>query len=437
MIINSENIKKSIKRFKTEFIYSSGSQIILMLMLIFQNKILATNLDKESYGEFSLILSLYVLISMLPFTAFDQALSRMSYNEIGKNGKIKYSNNVISVYLVLFFLYGLLAFFLNLIVSEFILKKKIFLFFLYLISEVLKNTFFIIENAQRNRKKVFYVRLLDFLLRTIGLLVVFNLKKIGINPILLILGLSNLVSMLLLYGKVPKIWKELDVKYIRYIYIEVLKFSLPLMIWAIFGWIQNMANRWFLKLNLDSDAVAMYTILISLSFFVPNAFYGIINNFFMPYIFSRQEKTSYKLFKNYLLIAFTCLLLYFIFTIFFSDILVLILADSKYLEISKWIPWITLSSIIYIVAMLSTFEIYRCGNTKLLLLPTILPGILTGILGFFTVRYYGLKGAIFNYVLGQIVYSTIVLKISFKFVKGAENTSEKITVEEQTDLEIK
>ncbi|KIL49812.1 lipopolysaccharide biosynthesis protein [Jeotgalibacillus soli] len=403
---------------KKEITLSAFSQIILLLQLVVQNKLLAVNFSKLEYGNWALLLSIYVLISMLPFTAFDQAIAKLTYHKINSKEKYYFTNNVYLVYLFLFVVYFIvLGIVTSTVFTSTILSSFFVYFILFTFTEILKSSLLVMDNASRDRLRVMFLRLFELIFRTILLILLAYFKVFTINNVLIIFMLGNIIMILTSYKKFNTIYGYIKVNKIKQFYNDIILFSYPLMIWAIFGWLQNMVNRWYLDYYLDPETVAAYTILVSLSFFLPNAFYGIVNNFFMPYIFSKNTKTSYSFYKSYLMIIGILLFLYTIFIVFTSDYLVIILADSKYLDISPYIPFITLSSSLYIIAMLSTFEIFRSGETKKLLFPTILSGLLPAIAGFFIINNYGLIGAILNHILGQVVYAIIVLYISYRHIR--------------------
>lgn len=418
------NVIKIVKRFskkkifenKIEVILSVLSQLVLIFQLLLQNKILATYFSKTEYGMWSLFLSLYVLISMLPFTAFDQAIARITYKKVNSEEKYHFVN---SIYLIfsLFFIFHFIL--LMLLTKSSSYNVFFWSFIIFTFTEILKNSLLVIDNASRNRKRVFLLRSLDLIARTLLLLILFKYSLFTIDGVFWVFIMVNIISILSSYKKFGKIFNYINVKYIVDLFSkDILVFSYPLMIWAIFGWLQNMINRWYLNYYLDSDSVAIYTILVSITFFLPNAIYGAINNFFMPYFYSKNIRAKISFYKKYLLNIGIILVAYTIFTFFFKEYLVLILADKKYLQIANLVPIITLTSSVYILSMISTFEIYRSGDTKKLLFPTILSGIIPTIAGYFVVDSFGLNGAIVNYILGQLVYACLVFRISYKHIKG-------------------
>ena len=198
----------------------------------------------------------------------------------------------------------------------------------------------------------------------------------------------------------------------------IIFFSIPLLIWALFGWLQNMIGRWYLNALVDEKGVALYTMLVSISYFFPYAFYSVISTYIMPIVYSKNQKCTVKFLFALLLSCFALLLIYFCVIVLFDNEIILLLADAKYLGIAKYLPVTSMSSIIYVLAMLSTVEIYRSRKTSKLLLPTILPGIVMSSAGFFLIKEYSLFGAVMNYILGQLIYSIVVFPLSIKSVKN-------------------
>jgi len=437
--INSrkEKIRSYLQKYGSEAFLSSGAYVLLVVQLVLQNKLLATYLTKSVFGEWSILLSIFVLISMLPFSAFDQAIARMAYAKLRSSDKYYFVNSTYVVYLLMYIVYALLT---KLAVETLFVGSILDIFYYpfiaYAFSEILKNSLLIMDNASRNRVRAFFTRLWEAAYRTLALGAMIYFEILSIENILFAFSVGNMLSIITSYKKFGAI-----VPFIKYektvdVYKEIILFSYPLMIWALFGWSQNMINRWYLNIFLDTEAVAKFTILISISFFLPNALYGIVNNFFIPIVFSRGTKSTVSFYKKYLGLMGAILLCYVIIISFTCKYLVLFLADSKYIEIAPKIPLISITSSLYVLAMLSTFEVYRSGDVKILLLPTVLSGAIPMVLGLIIVRHFGFNGAILNYVIGQLTYTVMVFTISYKHVRNGEENEEPFA-KEQMDMDAK
>ena len=178
-----------------------------------------------------------------------------------------------------------------------------------------------------------------------------------------------------------------------------------------------MIGRWYLGMFLNLEAVAAYTILTSLSYFVPNMVYTVCNAYIMPIVFASRNRLTKSYLVKYLSILAAGFSIYFVAILFLGRWLIILLADPKYLIILEYLPITTLSSIFYVLAMSSTLEIYRRGETKKLLLSSLLPGAFMATVGFLLIKEFQFQGVVLNYVLGHLIY---VVLTSIVVVKNIE-----------------
>lgn len=415
-IINYLRTKREVipKVLTKEFIITSIAQFLYLFQNVIQNKIFTSLFSIEVFGEWSLLVSVYTFLSMLPFTALDQGIYRIA-DSCRKQGNEKKMYSMLSmVYFSGFTIYTIVFFIINFVQRDnFFANDYLILFLLYAFSEILKNTYVVIDNAYRNRQRVLNIRIFGIVSRTILFLIAYAVNRFTINSILLIMIITNLIVLLYQRQYVFKITLAIKKDDWANIGLTVLKFSAPLLTWAIFGWMQNMISRWYLDALLDKSTVALYSVLTTISFFVPNAVYTILNAYVMPIAFSNNKPYTCRSLLKYVAGATSILMCYWLGIVFLGKYLVLLLTDSKYIIISEYLPFTTLTSILYVVAMLSTIEIYRRGNTRKLILPTIIPGLFMAICGYFLIRYIGFDGAVISYMLGHIIYAVLTFAVVF------------------------
>lgn len=418
--------RKLFLKHKDEFLISGLSQFIYMAQSLVQNKLFAVNFDKNGFGTWALFTSIYAFVSMLPFTAVDQGIYSVASKYKSENKADILYNSILFTYNIGFVLYSIVFFVVFLVKRDsFFATGSIIYFLAYTFTEIIKNTFLVIDNAYRKRKHVLIIRIIGFLSRLFLLLALGKIHAFTINHVFLVFFVTNIFMLALLKDYWIHFSSGIPNAELKKLAKHIVAFSSPLMIWAVFGWLQNMIGRWYLNALIDTESVALYTMLVSVSYFVPNAFYTIMNAYVMPLVFTKKEKIKEKVFLGYLGSSCIILTLYFFAVLLFKRIIIYILADPKYLDICDYLPWTTLTSIVYVLAMMSTVEIYHQGNTKTLLIPSILPGLLMSTVGYFIIKQFGLGGAIINYMMGQLLYSVLVFRKSFMAVfknrsKGSE-----------------
>lgn len=397
-----------------EFILSTFTQFVYLFQSVAQNKIFTSFFPLTVYGEWSILISIYTLISMLPFSACDQGVFKIAYKYKEDKEEAELYTSVSIVYVI-----GFLAYLVIFLLGKFFIKKGVFFrnyifwFLLYVFTEIYKNVFIIIDNAYRNRKRIFYIRTVEFIIRIFIMLLFYYFNIFSIKSVLILMVFTNILIYFIQSPLIRKIKIPMEFEKFKIIWKEIVRFSYPLLTWAIFGWMQNMISRWYLEIFMDYDSVALYSVLTSISFFVPNMVYQVANSYIIPIVYSKQKGFTEKKLKSYVIFFAALFSIYLLFVIFGGKYFILLFSSNRYLPILKYLPFTTFSSIIYVLSMLSTIEIYRSGMTKKLLFSTIFPGLLMSTVGFFLIKYMGFNGAIINYMMGHFTYAFFTFKVVF------------------------
>lgn len=400
-----------------EFYWTLLFQLTTLVGGILLMKLLAVSLSKTEYGFYALITSFVSLILMLPFTALSQGVSR--YVSIYQNKsiyKIFISSSftlflfLIGIYIVLGILFG--SFFLQDIDWE----DKFFIIVILIVSEIIKSLFRTINNANRERKNIAFSVFSEFFFKISIIYIVHTMYSVSIIDVLLALIVSNIVSVIIMFMKIRKdlSFSSVRNKYFKVHVLRLWLFSYPLLIWAIFGWLRDMSNRWYLDYFLDKEQVALFAMMGSLALVVPVALQGIIGSFFIPIIY--QKENSQKGFaRKFLIILLPSLVILlfisFVIVYFFKDLIVVLLTDEKYLSISWMLPWMFLTYSFYVISMISTYELFAHNQTRKLIVSSVIPGIIAFIGGYFLIKKYGIEGALVNYILTYGSYALLTLYI--------------------------
>ena len=416
-----KRIKAFIENIGIELFATCAAQGIYILQSVIQNKIFTTCFSSSVFGTWSLLMSIYTLVSMLPFTAFDQGVNRVAAEcRIEKKEKELYGLITI-LYMGGFVGYFILFFFVGVFCEwEFIEREYFVLFMLYIFSEIIKNTFVLIDNAYRNKCRVLIIRLFELVSRGILLVYLHSIDSFKITNVLFVLVITNVLVILYQWARLHMIILWWDRIHSREIFKKIVSFSLPLMTWAVFGWMQNMISRWYLDAFLDLEAVASYSVLTSISYFVPNAIYSIFSASISPIVYERNTKFTRGSLLKYISCVAGIISLYVVLVCVFGKQIIILLTDVKYVHINEYLPLTTISASLYVLSMLSTIEIFRRNQTKKLLLSTIMPGMIMATVGMFLIKEFGFDGAVGNYMLGHITYLLLTSIVVFNSVWSVE-----------------
>jgi O-antigen/teichoic acid export membrane protein len=179
-----------------------------------------------------------------------------------------------------------------------------------------------------------------------------------------------------------------------------------------------MLNRWYLNIYVNSESVAEFALMSSLVLTGVNTFSGIISSYLMPIFYQKEliEKgyTSKKITKiiPYIILFY---LFVFIFLLFSNEIIILIIADSRYLSNSWMIPVMFIAVSIHSVGMISTYEIYADGKTNKLIFSSIIPGIVSLVGGFIFIKEFAIIGALIVFCASYGLYGILTILVSNKY----------------------
>lgn len=387
-----------------ELRWTAGAQVLLVAQGVAQVKILTTFLSKADYGHWSLLLSASLLLGMLPFSAFDQGVARLRGEQKTDGASNSLLIQVAAIYVAIFAVWTLILLVVSWAngVSTWTVTLPLLAFAL---TEILRNATISYRNAARERRAVALHRGWDASAKTVAMLVLAYCGLLEPVAVLCVLSLVNMLGLALfstgLAGASLAEIKSIEGR-VKYVW----SFSWPLAIWALFGWFQPMISRWYLTEWANPETVASFAVIISVAMFAPNFAYTVLAAYLLPVLYQKPGPLPQK---KYLIMtaAFgAALAVYTLMTVQWAGLLLTVLTDDKYVELARYIPWVTASTSLNFMAALYASELFRAGATRKLLAPTVAPGLLSLTVGAILVHEYGLDGAVATFVSGQLVYAS-------------------------------
>lgn len=410
-----------------EFHWTLLFQLSSLLGGVALMKLLAVSLSTSEYGFYAIINSMIAFVLMMPFTGLFQGVGR--YISIyQKKGQYKiFLNSVIFIVLMctaLYILLGTSFYLLYPLSAEWV--DGVFTVFLLSISEIFKVMFRTINNANRERKNIAISVFIEFFLKIILIFIIHTFFSINIKNVLIVLTVANIASVIIMYYKnktnisILSFSKKYFIVHFKRIFI----FSYPLLIWASFGWLRDMSNRWYLDYFLDKESVALFAMMGSLSLVAPTALQGVIGSYCIPIIYQKEnsQKGFAKIFLAKLLpVLGIFFLISSIIVYFLKDVIVVLLTDDKYLPTSWMLPWMFMAYSLYVLSMISTYELFAHNQTKKLILSSIFPGLIAFVGGYFLIKNYGIEGALYNYMLTYVSYALLTFYVVSKYWRNNDN----------------
>lgn len=400
----------------SELYWTVLSQLIQFIGTLGLFKLLTVGLEKIEYGYFALVLSISAFVVAVPFSALVQGIIKYipEYKEKNELDFFLSSFVVLFIYILLFYL--LIFFLLNSYLSqEQLWKISAAYIVLFVVSEVLKTSLYAVLNGLRERKVCSVAIISEYFLKTLIVLAASMYYELSFMMVLITYSLANMISVIYCVSKLPsKVKLSINRFYVKQVFI----FSLPLAVWAVFGWAREMSNRWYIDMYLDKPSIASFAVLGSLSMVIPSVFLSFVSAYVTPIIYSKERNMpgyASGYIKTIVSLGLPAAIIISCVVWSFDEQILLFLASEKYIGISHYLAPMFLAYMLFVISMLSTIEIFSYGKTGLLLGPNLLSGIVALISGMLLIKHWGVEGAVASFILSYCCYAFYVFFIVFKF----------------------
>lgn len=405
------------------------SQIVGLATSVVFIKLVSHYASVSEYGLYSLALSIAAFIALFPFTSFDQAVGRYISVYQENNTYSENYTNILWLYLlfvgIILFLFILFYPFIANFISDDILKI-LNVVVIFSILNIFRTTILQIENFNRNRIIVLYSRIFEGIARLVLLVLIIKYSSLTADKILLLscaIFLTNII-FILFYRKSDLVLKGLDITLLQSNLRNFYNFSAPLLIWAVFSWVQLYATVWFLQYYKSVEEVGYFTLINTIALIIPAQMVGIIGTFILPIMYQKENhfkgyvQAKTKEITLYLALLFTGILL----MIFFAHNLILTTLSSEKYTIYSWIlPYLFLAASFSNIAVIWTYEFFVYKKTKQLLLAQILPSFISVGSAYILISKYGILGAVYTLLITSFCYLLIVLATYYKnFIQKKE-----------------
>lgn len=396
------------------------NQALFGLMPLVLLKLLSHYLTPALFGYYSLISSLIALMLALPFDSLSQGVIRKVTSYADTQAKLL--NFIISsLGLYLFFVaFYLLAI---LIVASMPWLPKfwhdcLWIMFLYTCSQLFYSYLIAFFNGIRKRILSLILVLLILCANTLSLLVYFvYFRTDDLFVVFAVLTYSSMaVSVVVFWFYFRNSFLVKHYQFDAQIGRAIWRFSYPLVLMGVFIWLRNMLSRWLLDIFVDKEAVAVFSILSTLTIMVPTALQGILSNYYAPIFYAQEERQpgyTRAIMKRlgYWFLGFAVLSAIIVWC--FDTQIVRLFSSSHYLAYAWMLSPMYFIFALYIISVFTTYIIFAEKRTRVLVLPNILLAGLSVISGFFLIKYYGLLGAFLNFIITYFIYAIGLFWLSF------------------------
>ncbi len=205
-------------------------------------------------------------------------------------------------------------------------------------------------------------------------------------------------KILAISHKQPAVPNEIFVKIIR----QMRTYVWPLMTWGVFIWLRTAADRWALQAFGTTYEVGLFEVLFQLGFYPISLGLELVLQLMTPILFEiagdatdlnrliQARQLNQAVFILALVLTGIGMFLGFL----FHDFVFAVFAAPEYGQVSTYLPWMILSAGIFISTRIAGQLVAICLQTKRLLAPQIITGIIGVIASFLAAYLWGLQGII-------------------------------------------
>ncbi|NDC10805.1 MAG: hypothetical protein EBZ75_15995, partial [Oxalobacteraceae bacterium] len=253
-------------------------------------KLLTVYLPKAEMGNYLLATSVMALVLLASFSVMDQGLMRFASIYEARGDLREMYSACLFGYAMLALVLALAFLCLSVLFGIDSRWGGVFLGLMcWILTEPIKNAALAMSNAVRNRMVIAKAKALDQFARAGLVLVVALLVSVNSRAVLMLLALSGVcVGSFLLWSQ-RDLLGEVQKQNIRKVFADVFSFSWPLFIWGIFGWLQQMSNRWLLEAFSSEQDIANFGVLASLSTLPFTMVLSIVAAYALPIIYQAEN----------------------------------------------------------------------------------------------------------------------------------------------------
>ena len=411
------NFKKLLKELVSESIIYGFVGVISRFISFLTVPIFTSFLTPANYGVLNVVNSMIALVGLIVFLGLDMAYARWFYDsENEKDIKINFNSSIflplliglVSGLLIILFSSNISTFLTNDISNSFFIKIGGINIALNILIQFCSQLF------RLKRKPIKYLLFhLSNVLLNVGLSLLFIVEmELGLKGMFMSLGISTLIISLV---SIVFLFKEFNFRLFQFTRMkEMLNFSLPLIPANIAFWLINSSASFFLiKLSTSHDA-GIFSIANALAY-IAGLVYFSFDKAWPPFAFSiYKEENSNNLFAKiaelycYLMVLICCFV-----ALFSKDILTLITTEA--FHEAHWSATIISFNFIFIgLTSIFALGIELAKKTVEFGKALFVGAIITFLLNFFLIPYFGNIGASMSLTFSQAFIPLYVFKKSQK-----------------------
>ncbi len=408
------------KLFQNTLLYSL-SGLILRASSIVLFPIFSYYLSSADYGILSITGSITILASTIAMLELPRAITRYIYaQETFQNSKDKF---ICSAIITVFSIHIAFAIILSL-AGKFILKPVLndISFYPYMLVAIIALPFTALfdfykqlKKAEQQGYKAFLAEMLYYganILFNLLFVVFFKMDALGI--ILSTLVVAVLFAIYLFVFEIKIISSGFSWSLLK----SLLKYSLPVFVFILFGIFMENTDRLFLNYKVNASSSGIYYIALTFAS-IFSILKESVNSSLTPWFYKQYENKQYKEIENiFRLILVSMTIIAIILSWFGYEILYILSNNSELLAAYEYIPFTLLG--LYVVFIGQTFNLfvfYEISKTKYLIWSNLFGFITNFVLCWFLIPVMYEKGAAISRLIAFVVMTLIQIIVGLKFAR--------------------
>lgn len=370
-------------------------------------KMLASAATKQDVGIYLLASSFLAVVLTVSFSAFDQGLLR---------NVTEYSNRMelAARYCAMLVAYAGIAVLLSVAFGVFLTMTEIaqamhpvlIPLSLWLVCESIKNLNQTVASGIRSRTLISVAIAADYGCRILLLTWFAMDANVGPSNIITLLAVSSIAASAVYLVGQRSLLARFSLATVQSTLLDSIRFSWPMIIWGVFGWLQNMSNRWLLNRFVDLPTVAEYGVLVSIASFPVAALLGVVVTYILPILYEQESSckgSSRKIvIKAALTLVPVCGLMVFVTAVWHREITIL-LSGPEYTAHSGMLPIIMAAVCFSSVSSVLTYAVFAQRRVASLLMANTFPGAFSLCFGYLAVGARQFDGAILTLILSHAI----------------------------------